>query len=465
MNRSTFVEKFIGDKKFYKMVLTISVPILIQNGITNFVNLLDNIMVGQLGTEAMSGAAIVNQLFFIYNLCIFGCVAGAGIFTAQYYGQKNQEGIRYTFRYKLWFAAAITVIAIVSVIFLGDHMVAWYLQGEGSAEEIARTLQYGREYLNIILIGLPPFMMTQIYASTLRECGITVIPMKAGLAATLINLVGNYILIYGKFGAPALGVAGAAIATVVARYVEAAIVILWTHRHKEENPYVIGLYSTLTVPLPVVKKIFIKGTPLMLNEAIWGFGTALVVQSYSVRGLNVVAAVNIAQTINNLFSIVYMALGDSVAIIVGQRLGANKLEEAKDTDNKMIAFATMCGAAVAVAVGLFAPLFPQFYNTSQEVRDIARNLIWLIALFMPLQAFLYSSYYTLRSGGKTVLTFFVDSGLLWIIRVPLAIFLTRFTSLPIVPLFFIIQMADIVKAVFMGVMVKKNVWLHNIVES
>lgn len=459
----TVIEKFIGDKKFYKMVLAISVPILIQNGITNFVNLLDNIMVGQLGTEAMSGAAIVNQLFFIYNLCIFGCVAGAGIFTAQYYGQSNQEGIRYTFRYKLWFAAGITIAAIVGTVFCGDHMVAWYLQGEGSPEEIVATLRYGREYLNIILVGLPPFMMTQIYASTLRECGITVIPMKAGLAATLVNLAGNYILIYGKLGAPALGVAGAAIATVIARYIEAAIVIVWTHKHSETNPYIVGMYRTLTVPLDVAKKVFVKGTPLMLNEMIWGFGTALVVQSYSVRGLNVVAAVNIAQTINNLFSIAYMALGDSVAIIVGQRLGADKLEEAKDVDNKMIAFTTVCGVAVAVAIALFAPIFPQFYKTSTEVREIARNLIWMIALFMPMQAYLYSAYYTLRSGGKTLLTFFVDSGLLWLVRVPLAIFLTRFTSLPIVTVFFILQLADLVKAVMMGVMVKKNVWLHNIV--
>ena len=447
------------------MVLTISVPIFIQNGITNFVNMLDNIMVGQLGTEAMSGAAIVNQLFFIFNLCIFGCVAGAGIFTAQYYGQNNQEGIRYTFRYKLWFAAVITAAAIVGSLLFGDQMVSWYLQGEGSPEQIAATLRYGREYLNIILIGLPPFMMTQIYASTLRECGITVIPMKAGLAATLVNLAGNYILIYGKFGAPALGVAGAAIATVVARYIEAAIVIGWTHKHKGECPYISGMYRTLAVPLDVTKKIFVKGTPLMLNEMIWGFGTALVVQSYSVRGLNVVAAVNIAQTVNNVFSIVYMALGDSVAIIVGQRLGADKLEEAKDTDNKMIAFAVICGSVVAVAVALFAPIFPQLYKTSTEVREIARNLIWMIALFMPMQAFLYSAYYTLRSGGKTVITFIVDSGLLWVIRVPLAIILTRFTALPIVTVFFILQLADLIKAIMMGIMVKKDVWLHNIVSS
>ena len=241
--RSSFRKKFIGDRKFYMMVLAVAVPIMIQNGITNFVSLLDNIMIGRIGTEQMSGASIVNQLIFVYNLCIFGGVSGAGIFTAQYFGQKDNEGVRQTFRYKFWMAVILTIGTILLFLTVGENLISMYLQGEGTAQQIADTLKYGKQYLDIMLLGLPPFMMVQIYSSTLRECGETVLPMKAGVVAICVNLLFNYLLIYGVFFFPRLGVRGAAIATVLSRYVEAAIVISWTHRHTEKNVFVNGLYS------------------------------------------------------------------------------------------------------------------------------------------------------------------------------------------------------------------------------
>ena len=220
----TFKKKFVGDRKFYGMVLAIAVPIMIQNGITNFVSMLDNIMVGQIGTEQMSGVAIVNQLLFVYNLCIFGGLAGAGIFTAQYFGQKDDEGIRHTFRFKIWMAVLLTVVTVLLFLGIGETLIQYYLSGSSDGGNLQATLRYGKEYLLVMLLGLPAFMMVQVYASTLRECGETVVPMKAGVTAVLVNLVVNYLLIYGKFGLPALGVVGAALATVISRYVEAAIV-------------------------------------------------------------------------------------------------------------------------------------------------------------------------------------------------------------------------------------------------
>lgn len=261
--------KFIGDRNFYKMVLAIAVPIMIQNGITNFVSLLDNIMIGQIGTEQMSGVAIVNQALFVYNLCLFGGVSGAGIFTAQYFGQKNEEGVRQTVRFKIWMVFLITLITVILLLYAGDPLIAFYLQGDGTAKSAAATLRYGKEYLMIMLPGLVPFMLVQVYSSTLRECGQTILPMKAGVIAVFVNLILNYILIYGKLGAPALGVQGAAIATIISRFVECAVVLIHTHRHVQQNPFVKGLYSTLKVPAGLVAKIITKGMPLLLNETLW----------------------------------------------------------------------------------------------------------------------------------------------------------------------------------------------------
>lgn len=455
--------RFIGDKAFYKMVLLIAVPIMIQNGITNFVGLLDNIMIGQIGTEQMSGVAIVNQLLFVYNLCLFGAVSGAGIFTAQYFGQKNHEGIRQTVRFKLWIVMLITLVTVLLLLFAGDSLIAFYLQGDGTTESAADTLRFGRQYLAIMLPGLIPFALMQIYSSTLRECGQTVLPMKAGVAAVFVNLILNYILIYGKLGMPALGVQGAAIATVASRVVEASIVLIHTHRHREENSFVEGLYAALKVPLNLTAKIIRKGTPLLLNETLWGAGMAMLTQCYSVRGLHVIAALNISNTINNVFNIVFIALGDSVAIIVGQLLGAGKMDEARDTDNKMIAFSIFSCTLVALVMLVLARFFPLLYNTDGEVRRLAARFIMVTAIFMPQNAFLHASYFTLRSGGKTVITFLFDSVFIWCVSVTIAYLLSRFTALPVVAVYVFVQMGDWIKCVIGFILVKKGVWLQNIV--
>lgn len=457
------LKKFIGDKRFYMMVLGVAMPIMIQNGITNFVSLLDNIMVGQIGTEQMSGVAIVNQLLFIYNLCIFGGVSGAGIFTAQYFGQGNHEGIRNTFRFKFWIAAVLTVIAVVLLGTAHEPLIRLYLTGEEGSQDMSLALRYGTQYMKLMLLGLPPFMFVQIYAGTLRETGETVTPMKAGIAAVLINLVLNYILIYGKLGAPRLGVAGAAIATVISRYVEAAIVIFWTHMHKQENPFADGLYRTMKVPVALAKQIIVKGTPLMLNETLWAAGMAVLMQCYSVRGLNVVAGMNISNTIGNLFNVAFIALGDSVAIIVGQLLGAGKMKQARETDTKLIAFSVALCVVIGAAMALISPLFPKLYNTTDDVRHMATIFIAEAACFMPVNAFLHAAYFTLRSGGKTIITFLFDSVFIWVVSVPFAYVLSRFTGLSIYAIYLAVMSADLIKCVVGFVLVKKGVWIRNIV--
>lgn len=463
--KKNLIGKFVGDRSFYKMVMMVAVPIMIQNGITNFVSLLDNIMVGQVGTEQMSGVAIVNQLIMVYYLCIFGGISGAGIFTAQYFGQEDQEGIRHTFRYKFWMALLLTAGAIIIFLFFGDALIQMYLNGSSDGGDLEAALYYGKNYLRIMLLGLPAFMMLQVYAGTLRECGETIVPMKAGLCAVVVNLLFNYLLIYGKMGFPEMGVAGAAVATVLSRYVEAVTVIIWTHTHREQNSYIDGIYQNMRVPVKLVKKYFIKGAPLLVNETLWSAGMAVLVQCYSIRGLNAVAGLNIANTINNVFNVVFIAMGDAVAIIVGQLLGAGKMKEARDTDNKIIVFSVFCCIMIAVFMFAAAPLFPGFYNTTTEARVLATQFIMAQAVFMPQAAFMHATYFTLRSGGKTIVTFLFDSVFVWCVSVPVAYFLSRYTGLHVVIVFALLQITDWIKCIIGFVLVKKGVWLQNIVES
>ena len=437
---------------------------MIQNGITNFVNMLDNIMIGRIGTESMTGVSIVNQILFVYNLCLFGAVSGAGIFTAQYYGQKNTEGIRHTVRFKLWAVTVITIAMILLCLFFGQPLIDIYLKGEGGAASIQATMESGREYMLVMLLGLPFFMITQVYGSTLKECGQTVLPMKAGVVAIGINLVFNYLLIYGKLGFPMLGVKGGAIATVLSRVIEAAIIVVSVHRNTEKNPYIVGLYRSMAIPGDVVKRITIKGTPLLLNETLWAAGMATLAGCYSLRGLNVVAALNISNTINNLFQISIIAMGDAVAIIIGQILGTGDMKKAKDTAWKMIVFSVLLCACVAVVMFFVAPAFPDFYKTEQEIKDLAAKLIMISALFIPQHALLNSLYFTLRAGGKTVIAFLFDSVFIWCVSVVLAFILAKLTPLSILWMYFFVQLADSIKSVIGLILVEKGVWLQNIVE-
>ena len=458
-------KKFIGDKAFYRYLIFLAFPMIVQNGITSFVSFLDNIMVGQIGTEPMSGVAIVNQLFFVFNICIFGGVSGAGIFSAQFFGKGDYEGQKYTFRFKLYACLLITAIACVLFHFLDEPLISLYLSDEGSVGNTRLALSYGKEYLAIMILGLLPFAVSQTYVSTIRETGQTFVPMVSGIVAVIINLVLDYILIFGAFGVPELGVAGAAIATVIARYTECLIVVIWAHRHPDKNPYLIGVYKGLRIPGSILADIFRKGLPLMFNEMLWAVGMAVIVQCYAVRGLEVVAAQNISSTISNLFNIVYLQLGNCISIVVGQKLGAGQLEEAKDADNKIIFFDVACCACISVIMILLGGLFPEIYKTEPGIKALAKNFIIISAMAMPLCAFSHCSYFTLRSGGKTIVTFLFDSVYTWVVMIPYAFVLSRFTTLSITMVFFLVSFTEIIKVIIGFFMIKSNVWLQNIVNS
>lgn len=457
-------KKLIGDRAFYGKVLGVTVPIMIQNGITNFVGLLDNIMVGRIGTEQMSGIAIVNQLLMVFNLAIFGAISGVGIFSAQFFGCGNHQGVRHTLRFKIYVCLGILVLGILALVAGGEQLIMLYLHGEGNDQALQATLEYGKEYLWVMLAGLLPFAIEEAYASTLREGGETKVPMIAGVVAVLVNLTLNYLLIFGKFGFPRLGVVGAAIATVISRYVQAAVVIVWTHRNPEKMPFIVGAYKELRVPARLGWNIAKKGTPLMVNEMLWSAGVAIMTQCYSTRGLDAVAALNISTVISNLFNVVFVAMGSAVSIMVGQLLGAGKMEEAVDTDRKLIAFAVVSSAGIGAVVVLLAPLFPQLYNTSDEVKHLATLLLRVAAVCMPVFAFLHTTYFTLRSGGKTIITFLFDSVFLWCVSIPVAYVLSRYTAMAIAALYLSCQMLDLIKCVIGYVLVKKGVWLNNIVD-
>ena len=455
--------KISGNRAIYRQFFAVALPIIVQNGITNFVSLLDNIMVGQVGTIPMSGVSIVNGLIFVFNLCVFGASAGAGIFTAQFYGSGDSAGIRHTFRFKYLICTLITVLGIGIFLWADEPLIGLYLTGEGDSALAEGALYYGTRYLHIMLWGFLPFALSNAYAGTLRETGETMLPMLAGIAAVIVNLVLNYILIFGHLGAPAMGVEGAALATVISRYVELAIVAVWTHLNHERHPFIREAYRSFYIPGKLLRGIVVKGLPLLVNEFFWASGMAVISQCYSTCGLDVVPATNISNTLYNLGSVAFQAMGVSVGIVMGQMLGANTpAAEVRDTNRKLIRIAVLAGLVFGIFNAAVSGFFPSIYNTTPEVRHLATWLICINACLMPFNSYTCATYFTLRSGGQTMVTFLYDCCFVWAVCIPLAFCLSRFTSMPIIPLFAICQGTDLIKSALGFYMLRQGKWIQNL---
>lgn len=457
--------KFFGDRKFLKNVAVITLPIVIQNTISNFVGLLDNLMVGRCGTDSMNGVSIFSQLFFVFILCVWGSSCGAGIFTAQFFGKGDHKGVRDTFRIKLYLVGIATIAGAAVFLLFGEYFMEKFIHESDSVGDPVATMRHAKDYMMIMLIGMIPTALGMVYAGTLRDIGETSVPMKAGFVAVFLNLILNYLLIFGKFGFPELGVKGAAIATVVSRFVESGIEIVWTHTHKEKCRFIDGAFASFKIPVSLVKKIVIKGIPLAANETLWSLGLTMLNQSFSLRGLAVVAAINITNTMANLFNVFLFAIGESISILAGQLLGAGKNEEAKSTANRMIALSFVVSAVIGGVLVLFKDLFPAFYNTENEVKNFAANFIMQTGVFLPVLAVVHGCYFTLRSGGKTFITFLFDSVFVWVFIVPAAFVLTRYTAMGIIMIYLIVKCLDLIKCAIGIVLVRKGVWVNNIVSN
>lgn len=457
---NTLLKKYIGDRAFYRRAMTVMMPILLQNVVTNFVSMLDNIMVGQTGTASMSGVAIVGQLFTIFYLVIFGMISGPGIYCAQYWGAGDDRSFKAAFRFKFVTSIVMCFVCMAVMKLWGNSLIGLYLTGEEA--ERMEVLLYAQDYLEVMLWGMVPYTLSSVYASTLRETGRTAVPMVASWVAVAVNLFLNWVLIFGNLGAPVMGVRGAALATVISRLCETAVNMIWSHTHGSELRFTQRILDGFPMPRGLLKDITIKSLPLMLNETLWCIGSAMLMQIYSTRGLTVVAALNIAYVLLNLFTSVAFSSGTVISIMVAQELGAGETEKAVDTDRKLLVLGVGIALSICAVIIAFSGVFPRFYNTTPEIRSLAARLICIMALILPLNCFAHGSYFTMRSGGKTLITFLFDSGFSWVIQVPVAYTLAHYTGVNILLLYALSESTYIFKCIIGGVLVHRRYWVNNL---
>ena len=288
--------------------------------------------------------------------------------------------------------------------------------------------------------------------------------MIASVLAILTNLVLNYCLIYGAFFFPEMGVAGAALATVIARVLEAVYVIVYTHLHAKKYPFIEDAYRSFKIPLDLTRRIFITGTPLMINETLWSLGMTIIAGNYAARGLTVVAASNIATTAWNLFCILMFAMGSVVAIMVGQKLGSGDIEGAKLLDSRLIFINEVIHIFMGILVILTADLIPLLYDVSAETREMAAQMLVIQGLTLPIHSYVHAAYFTIRSGGKTGVTFLFDCVYTMCVPVVLSFVLCRLTDLPILTCYAVVQISDLLKMGIAMALLRSGFWAKNIIK-
>lgn len=446
-------------------MFVVALPIMFQNLVTNLVSLLDNFMVGRLGTEQTSGVAIANQILFIFNLTLFGAMSGPGVFTAQYHGKKDNEGIRYTVRFKAIAGMILFAFSLVIFTFGRGWLIDRFIHAGDIECDLELVKMFAEEYFLIMMTGLLPFIITQIFASTMRETGDTFMPMVASFVAVGTNCVLNYILIFGKLGVPEeiTGVRGAAIATVTARVVECVIVVVSMYRRKARFPYLKGTFKSLRIPKKVASLVAKKSAPLICNELCWSVGMTLLGVCYSYYGGSVVAGYSISSTVWNLFTISFMSFGTAIGIIAGNFLGAREFDKAADAARKMTAFSLVLSFLVSFLLFFIGSRVPLLYEVTESAKSYASNFIRIDSFFLPVFAIVHASYFTVRSGGKTLITLLFDSFFTLGFAAPVA-FAVYFIFRPqILVLYAIVQSLDIIKCVFGLILVKKKIWIRDIV--
>ncbi len=457
------MKKFIGDKKFYTYLFAIVIPIVLQQFITQFVSLIDNLMIGQIGSSEMTGVSLANQLLFVFNLGVFGSLSGASIFASQYFGAKDKEGYLETFRFKWLLGIFIFVLTTFIFVLFKNQLLSFFINSNATDTTNPEVvLHTGVDYLLIMLIGNIPFIIKEIYATSLREMKETFVPMLSGIVAILVNLVFNYFLIFGKMGFPALGAIGAAIATVISRFVEMMIVVTYTYIKIKKYDFFKGAYRKM-IRVQSIKKFLPKTILLLSNELLWSLGLTFILSCYALRGLDVVASFNIANTVTNVFLTIGTSLGNATAIILGLKLGEKDIKGAKEDSYKILAFAFVISILFTLIMIGCSYILPKIYNTSDTIQEMAKYLIIISALFLPVNAFNTCCYFTLRAGGRVILTILFDSLFVILVRLPLAFILSKYTTMSIYLVHFIVYGIDTIK-IFIGYyFIHKGIWLKTII--
>jgi putative MATE family efflux protein len=446
------MKKFLGNKVFYMTTLSIALPIMAQQFVTSFVNLIDNIMIGSVGSLALTSVTVANRVYLIFNSTMFGICGAAGIFIAQYYGAKKYQNCQKILNINLSCGLLVAGLFVVALMTVPRQLMEIFSSNPAVIEESLRYIQFA-------VLTYIPFAMSFSIMMAMRAVGINKIQLIVGLITVVTNTSLNYLLIFGNFGFPTLGVQGAAIATAIARFLELGIYLIILKRHK--HFFTFSLRNLFHLDTSLIRSMIRKAIPLTANEILFSLGLAMIFLSYMRCDESLISAISVVDTVMQIAYIVFGGLSSAISILIGNRLGANQIEEAKANAYKLLAFGVMIGLTISIIFIGVAPLIASFYNVEDMIKETIVMLLRIKSLLLPIYVYNVCVFFTLRAGGDTFSTMLMDSGFLWCAGVLLSTVLSIFTNLSLVQLFAIVEACDLLKLFVATYFFKKGRWAKN----
>lgn len=446
-----------NDKAFIKKTIAITLPIAIQGLLNTSINFIDTIMIGSLGETTIAGVGLANKIFFVFSLLVFGIVSGSGILTAQYWGKREIFNIKRVLGISLILSLVAAFIFALPSIFLPTHVMSIFTNSRES-------IRIGTVYLAIVAISYPFTAITNAYVSLLRGVNQVKIPVIISTVSIFVNLILNYALIFGNFGFPELGVAGAAIATLIARLVEC--LTLLTIIYKNKGPAAAKLSEMLELNRDFIKKYFHTVAPVIANEFMWGLGVTVYSIAYGRMGDNAVASITITQTIEQIITVIFMSISNAAAVILGNEMGAGKLEDAEVHSVYLIILQFLLTIIMGLLFFLMKDSLIGMFRIIPEVAILTNRCIMVSILFMPFKMLnALNIVGILRSGGDTKACLVLDTSGVWLIGIPMAFIGGLFLHLPIYFVYAMVLTEEIYKFILGTIRYKQKKWLKNLVES
>jgi putative MATE family efflux protein len=444
------------DRLFYKKLISIAGPIALQNLLISSLALVDIVMIGQLGETAIAAVGLGGQVFFLATLLFYGISSGGAVFFAQFWGRKDTKSIRKTIG--LVVILAESGAAVLSIISIAAPEVVMQIFTTDP-----QVIASGAMYLSITGISFLFTGATIAYSLALRSIGKASLPLKATTVSITVNTILNYILIFGKFGFPEMGIMGAAIATTISRFIE--IVIILSYIYKSGNVLAAGINDFLSLKAAFVTKYLKTTIPVILNELAWATGMLVYKIVYARMGTDSIATIGITETTGSLIFSLLIGSANACAIMVGNKIGERDLEAVKIYSHRFIVLSIGLGLATGGILALLAPLIPMAFNVSMEVRRSATVIIYILAAFVVVKSFtLHFVIGMFRGGGDTKFAFLIDIIGTWAIGVPLAVIFGLILKFPLHLVVLLLSMEEIFKAGLGFYRYRSNRWIHDVAD-
>lgn len=441
---------------FYKTLFSIAVPIILQNLLQTFINMLDTVMCGRLGSVEIAAVGLGNQIFFMLNMVVFGISSGCSIFVAQFWGQEDLKGIRKTFGIMLLSCLAVSFVFASGGIFFPKTLIGIYTHDQN-------VIEIGASYLKIVAWSYPLMAVSMACQMAYRSTEHVVLPMVTTAVSFVLNAVGNTIFIFGfePLGIPKMGVAGAALATLISRVVEFFVTVFYGRAKKFEAWGKLREMTAFTKPF--ILKLVKVSLPVIFSETLWGLGISTQNSIFAHTGTDSFAAFSITNTVSQLTWVIFIGMGNAASIILGKKIGAGDNAGAKAFTHRFCWFFPLLGLGIGLFLIPLSFLLPYIFNVDGHIVKIAQSMLYVLVFMYPWRAFnMLLIVGICRSGGDTIFASVIDNGWMWVIAIPLGCLASFVWNLPAWQILLCLETEQILKT-FCGIWrVKSGKWLHNV---